>query len=60
VNAIKDQADSQIATQIRDFNVKAVIDNSVVDRLIKEGYFEKLFGPGIKAEINRKSPLAVR
>jgi ABC-type nitrate/sulfonate/bicarbonate transport system substrate-binding protein len=60
VNAIKDQADSQIATQIRDFNVKAVVDNSVVDRLVKEGYFEKLFGAGIKAEITRKSGLAVR
>lgn len=60
VTAIKEQADSQVATQIRDFNVKAVVDNSVIDRLIKEGYFEKLFGAGIKAEIDRKSKLALR
>jgi ABC-type nitrate/sulfonate/bicarbonate transport system substrate-binding protein len=60
ITSIKEQADSQTATQIRDFNVKAVVDNSVVDRLVKEGYFEKLFGPGIKAEIDRKSKLALR
>jgi ABC-type nitrate/sulfonate/bicarbonate transport system substrate-binding protein len=60
ITAIKDQADSQTATAIRDFNVKAVVDNSVVDRLVKEGYFETLFGPTIKGEIDRKSKLALR
>jgi ABC-type nitrate/sulfonate/bicarbonate transport system substrate-binding protein len=60
ITAIKDQADSQTATQIRDFDVKSVIDNSVVDRLVKEGYFEQLFGAGIKEEIDRKSKLAFR
>jgi len=60
VDAIKGQAESQVAAQIRDFDVKSVIDNSVVDRLVKEGYFEQLFGPEIKAEIDRKSKLAVR
>jgi ABC-type nitrate/sulfonate/bicarbonate transport system substrate-binding protein len=60
VTAIKDQADSQTATQVRDFDVKSVVDNSVVDRLVKDGYFEKLFGAGIKDEIDRKSKLAVR
>jgi ABC-type nitrate/sulfonate/bicarbonate transport system substrate-binding protein len=60
VTAIKEQADAQIATQTRAFDVKAVIDNSVVDRLVKEGYFEKLFGAGIKAEISRKTAVAVR
>ena len=57
ITAIKEQAESQTATAIRDFDVKSVIDNSVVDRLVKEGYFEKLFGAGIKAEIDRKSKL---
>src|SRR5678815_4090215 len=60
ITAIKDQADSQTATQMRDFDVKSVIDNSVVDRLVKEGYFEQLFGAGIKEEIDRKSKLAFR
>jgi len=60
ITAIREQADSQTATAIRDFDAKTVIDNSVVDRLVKEGYFEKLFGAGIKAEIDRKSKLALR
>jgi ABC-type nitrate/sulfonate/bicarbonate transport system substrate-binding protein len=60
IAAIRDQAGSQVATQIRDFDVKSVIDNSVVDRLVKEGYFEKLFGAEIKAEIDKKSKLALR
>ena len=60
ITAIKDQADSQTSTQIPDFDVKKVIDNSVVDRLVKDGYFEELFGAGIKDEIDRKSNLAVR
>jgi ABC-type nitrate/sulfonate/bicarbonate transport system substrate-binding protein len=60
ITAIKDQADSQTATQVRNFDVKSVIDNSVVDRLVKEGYFEQLFGAGFKEEIDRKSNLAFR
>jgi hypothetical protein len=60
VMAIKNQADSQTATQIRDFDVRTVIDNSIIDKLVKEGFFEKLFGPGIRAEIERKSKMAVR
>jgi len=36
------------------------VDNSVIDRLVKEGFFEKLFGGGIKSEIDRRSKLAFR
>jgi len=36
------------------------VDNGTVDRLVKEGYFEKLFGPAVKAEQNRKTRLALR
>jgi len=60
ITAIKEQADSQTATAIKDFDIKTVVDNSVVDRLVKEGYFEKLFGAGIKSEIDRKSKMALR
>jgi ABC-type nitrate/sulfonate/bicarbonate transport system substrate-binding protein len=60
VQATKEQADSQPATQIRNVDLKSVIDNSVIDRLVKEGFFEKLFGSGIKAEIDRKSAMAFR
>ena len=60
VKATKEQADAQPATQIRNLDLKSVIDNSVIDRLVKEGYFEKLFGAGIKSEIDRKSKKAFR
>ena len=60
VQATKAQADAQQSAPIGNFNLKTVIDNSVIDRLVKEGFFEKLFGPGIKAEIDRKSKLAFR
>jgi len=60
VRATKEQADSQPATQIRSLDLKSVIDNSVIDRLVKEGFFEKLFGSGIRAEIDRQSKMAFR
>jgi ABC-type nitrate/sulfonate/bicarbonate transport system substrate-binding protein len=60
VKSIIQQADAQAATQIRSFDVRMVVDNSVVDRLVKEGFFEKLFGSGIKAEQERKSKMALR
>jgi hypothetical protein len=37
-----------------------VIDNSVVERLVKEHFFENLFGPSIKAEEDRKAKMAFR
>ena len=60
VQATKAQADSQQGTQIRNIDLKTVVDNTAIDRLVKEGFFEKLFGPGIKAEIDRKSKMAFR
>jgi hypothetical protein len=60
VKSIVDQANSQAATQLKDFDPHKVIDNSIVDRLVKEGFFEKTFGPGIKAEEDKKSKAAYR
>jgi ABC-type nitrate/sulfonate/bicarbonate transport system substrate-binding protein len=60
VKSILNQADSEASTRIRDYDFHNVIDNSIVDRLVKEGYFEKLFGAGIKAEEDRKSKEAFR
>jgi len=60
VKSILNQADSEASTRIRDFDFHTVVDNSIVDRLVKEGYFEKLFGPSIKAEEERKSKEAFR
>ena len=42
------------------FNFHTVIDNSIVERLVKEGFFEQLFGTGIKAEEEKKASLAFR
>jgi ABC-type nitrate/sulfonate/bicarbonate transport system substrate-binding protein len=52
--------DEQAAAQTKKFDFRTVIDNSLVDRLVREGYFEKLFGPGIKEEETRKAKVAFR
>jgi ABC-type nitrate/sulfonate/bicarbonate transport system substrate-binding protein len=57
---IDQQSDAKLLAQMKAFDFHAVIDNSVVARLSKEGFFQKLFGPGIKAEEDRKSKLAFR
>lgn len=53
-------ADEQAGAQMRRFDFRTVLDNSIVHRLVKEGFFEKLFGPGIHAEQERKAKLAFR
>ena len=53
-------ADQRVEAQMKAFDFRKVIDNSLVDRLVKEGFFEQLFGPGIKAEEERKAKLAFR
>ncbi len=57
---VNQQADAQMAAQMKGFDFRKVIDNSMVDRLVKEGFFEKLFGDSVKAEEDRKSKLAYR
>ncbi len=52
--------DEQAASQMKRFDFRTIIDNSTVDRLIREGYFENLFGPKIKEEEDRKKKLAFR
>ncbi len=46
--------DDQSAAQMKSFDFRTIIDNSTVDRLVREGFFEKLFGPGRKEEEERK------
>ena len=60
IKSITEQANSQAATQIKDFDPHKVVDNTVVDRLVKEGFFEKTFGPSIKSEQEKKSKAAYR
>jgi ABC-type nitrate/sulfonate/bicarbonate transport system substrate-binding protein len=52
--------DAQTGEQMKKFDFRTVIDNATVDRLAREGFFEKLFGQGIKAEQERKANLAFR
>ncbi|HVH27824.1 MAG TPA: ABC transporter substrate-binding protein [Vicinamibacterales bacterium] len=59
VNAVlSQQADPQLAAQMKAYDFKQVIDNSIVDKLVREGYFVQLFGDSIKAEQDRKASLA--
>ncbi len=52
--------DDQAAAQMKAFDFHKVIDNSLVARLVREGFFEKLFGPAIKDEEERKAKSAFR
>ena len=52
--------DDQSGAQITRFDFRTVLDNTIVDRLVKEGFFEKLFGAGIKAEEERKAKIVFR
>jgi ABC-type nitrate/sulfonate/bicarbonate transport system substrate-binding protein len=55
---LSQQADPQLASQMKAYDFKQVIDNSIVDKLVKEGFFVQLFGDSIKAEQDRKASLA--
>jgi ABC-type nitrate/sulfonate/bicarbonate transport system substrate-binding protein len=60
IKAISEQANSQVETKLKPADLHIVVDNSLVDRLVKEGFFVQTFGPGIKAEQDRKSKAAFR
>jgi ABC-type nitrate/sulfonate/bicarbonate transport system substrate-binding protein len=55
---IDQQPDPQISAQMKAYDFHKVIDNSYVEKLVKQGFFEQLFGPSIKAEEQRKAKLA--
>ena len=52
--------DEQIAVQLKKFDFHAVIDNRIVERLARDGFFENLFGLSIKQEERRKLEQAFR
>src|SRR5262245_16040295 len=56
---VAQQVDPRIAADLKAFDFHKVVDNSVVTRLVKEGYFEQLFGADIKAEEQRRGKLAL-
>jgi ABC-type nitrate/sulfonate/bicarbonate transport system substrate-binding protein len=55
---VAQQVDPRIAADLKAFDFHKVVDNGVVTRLVKEGYFEQLFGADIKAEEQRRGKLA--
>jgi hypothetical protein len=59
-SVLDQQTDPQIATAMKAADFHKLIDNSTVDRLVKEGYFENLFGAGIRPEEQRRAKLAYR
>jgi len=57
---VEQQSDPQIAAQMKAYDFHKVVDNSTVERLVKEKFFETLFGATIKAEEDRKAKLAFK
>jgi ABC-type nitrate/sulfonate/bicarbonate transport system substrate-binding protein len=41
-------------------NISSVVANDLIDQLVKEGFFVKVFGPEIEAEVQKKSAAAMR
>src|SRR5262245_4180585 len=52
--------DDSTSAQMRKFDFRTVIDNSIIDRLVKTHFFEGLFGPAIKLEQQQKAKIAFR
>ena len=55
---VTQQVDPRLAADLKAFDFKRVIDNSTVDRLVKEGFFEQLFGASVKSEEQQRAKLA--
>jgi ABC-type nitrate/sulfonate/bicarbonate transport system substrate-binding protein len=57
---VAQQVDPRLAKDLKSFDFRRVVDNSAIDRLVKEGFFQQLFGAGIRAEEQKKASLAFR
>ena len=57
---VSQQVDPRLSETLKSFDFGTVIDNSVVDRLVTEGFFTDLFGAGIAAEAERQAGRAFR
>lgn len=55
---VAQQADPRLAKDLSAFDFRRVVDNRVVDRLVQQGFFRKLFGPEIGAEEERQAQRA--
>jgi hypothetical protein len=43
---------------LKDFDFSKSVDNSLVDQLVRDGFFERLFTPAIKEEQQKKQTLS--
>ena len=59
-SVIEQQTDPRMIELMKGYDYRKVVDNRIVGRLVTAGFFEKVFGPGIKAEEDRKGKLAFR
>src|SRR5215813_2393279 len=59
-SVVEQQSDPQLVALMKGVDYRKVVDNGPVERLVKEGFFEKLFGPGIKGESERNAKCAFR
>ena len=55
---VSQQSDPRLAADLKAFDYHKVVDNSTVDRLVKEGFFEQLFGADVKTDEQRQAKLA--
>ena len=55
---VNQQSDPQLSEQMNKYDWKQVIDNSLVEKLVKDGFFVQLFGDSVTAEQDRKASLA--
>ena len=55
---VRQQIDPRLAADLKRFDFKRVVDNSTVDRLVREGFFQKLFGPAVKTEEQQRAKIA--
>ena len=55
---VAQQVDPRIAADLKAFDFHKIVDNGTVGRLVKEGYFEQLFGADVNAEEQRKAKIA--
>ena len=59
-SVVAQQSDPQISAQMKSYDFHKVIDNSYVEKLVKDGFFQKTFGASIKSEEDRKAKEAFR
>jgi len=59
-SVVAQQTDPQMTELMRKFDFRQVVNNTVIEKLVKDGYFEQLYGVGIKADEERRAKLAFK